>query len=185
MWTKKPPSKPGWYWHRLDREDTPEPVELFECLLESRAHVRTFASLIAGLTKCYRSLTSSRAASGGPSLSSHLNSSDGDDVCCPNCGAIMQRAGSCYVCPVCGATTGCGISLTSSVCRLVLPQLRARRAELLAAMVARSPPANPSAQRRSYLRVAATSSSRALHSRSQQARSFFAGHSRSLFQGAR
>lgn len=26
---------------------------------------------------------------------------------CPNCGAITQRAGSCYSCPNCGASTGC------------------------------------------------------------------------------
>ncbi len=26
---------------------------------------------------------------------------------CPSCGAIMQRSGSCYVCPNCGSTSGC------------------------------------------------------------------------------
>lgn len=31
-----------------------------------------------------------------------------DDVVCYNCGQLMQRAGSCMVCPSCGETTGCG-----------------------------------------------------------------------------
>lgn len=31
-----------------------------------------------------------------------------DDVVCFNCGQLMQRAGSCMVCPSCGETTGCG-----------------------------------------------------------------------------
>ena len=28
-------------------------------------------------------------------------------VLCPVCGDMMQRAGSCYACPSCGATSGC------------------------------------------------------------------------------
>ncbi len=31
-----------------------------------------------------------------------------DGIPCPWCGGIMMRAGSCYVCPQCGETTGCG-----------------------------------------------------------------------------
>jgi predicted RNA-binding Zn-ribbon protein involved in translation (DUF1610 family) len=31
----------------------------------------------------------------------------GDEITCPNCGALMQRAGSCYCCPECGTTSGC------------------------------------------------------------------------------
>lgn len=31
-----------------------------------------------------------------------------DGNMCANCGSITQRSGSCYVCPACGSTTGCG-----------------------------------------------------------------------------
>lgn len=30
-----------------------------------------------------------------------------DAPTCPECGAIMQRSGSCYLCPQCGRTSGC------------------------------------------------------------------------------
>ncbi|CUU10314.1 ribonucleoside-diphosphate reductase class II [Candidatus Kryptobacter tengchongensis] len=33
--------------------------------------------------------------------------SQSDAPPCPSCGTIMQRAGSCYVCPNCGSTSGC------------------------------------------------------------------------------
>lgn len=32
---------------------------------------------------------------------------DGDAIACQVCGGLMQRAGSCYVCPDCGSTSGC------------------------------------------------------------------------------
>ena len=30
-----------------------------------------------------------------------------DAPTCPNCGALMQRSGSCHTCPDCGASNGC------------------------------------------------------------------------------
>lgn len=31
----------------------------------------------------------------------------GDEPVCSQCGTIMQRAGSCFVCPDCGNNSGC------------------------------------------------------------------------------
>jgi hypothetical protein len=33
-----------------------------------------------------------------------------DGICCPKCGAIMVRTGSCYTCPECGHNGGCGLT---------------------------------------------------------------------------
>jgi rubrerythrin len=41
-----------------------------------------------------------------PTPITSLPSSEG--VMCENCGALMQRTGSCYTCPSCGNHTGCG-----------------------------------------------------------------------------
>lgn len=30
-----------------------------------------------------------------------------DAPCCPNCGNLMYRSGTCYLCQECGSTTGC------------------------------------------------------------------------------
>ncbi len=43
----------------------------------------------------------------GPSKPAHTPRSRVGDVICPNCGDIMQRAGSCHACPSCGSTSGC------------------------------------------------------------------------------
>jgi ribonucleoside-diphosphate reductase alpha chain len=37
----------------------------------------------------------------------HVFESQSDAPPCPSCGTIMQRSGSCYVCPNCGSTSGC------------------------------------------------------------------------------
>jgi ribonucleoside-diphosphate reductase alpha chain len=42
-----------------------------------------------------------------PSRPTHTPRSRVGDVLCPNCGDIMQRAGSCHACPSCGSTSGC------------------------------------------------------------------------------
>ena len=31
----------------------------------------------------------------------------GDSTICPECGGLMERAGKCHVCSVCGSTNGC------------------------------------------------------------------------------
>ncbi len=56
----------------------------------------------------------SRAASapaprpaGGGASSTPTSAEQRDAPFCYNCGNVMQRAGSCYVCPSCGSTSGC------------------------------------------------------------------------------
>jgi ribonucleoside-diphosphate reductase alpha chain len=34
--------------------------------------------------------------------------SQSDTPLCTNCGSLTQRSGTCYLCPNCGTTTGCG-----------------------------------------------------------------------------
>jgi ribonucleoside-diphosphate reductase alpha chain len=47
-------------------------------------------------------------AAGQPAVSDALNPVyEGEVMLCYVCGDIMQRAGSCYACPSCGATSGC------------------------------------------------------------------------------
>ncbi len=46
-------------------------------------------------------------APAAPSRPTHTPRSRVGDVLCPNCGDIMQRAGSCHACPSCGSTSGC------------------------------------------------------------------------------
>jgi ribonucleoside-diphosphate reductase alpha chain len=46
-------------------------------------------------------------APGAPTRPTHTPRSRVGDVLCPNCGDIMQRAGSCHACPSCGSTSGC------------------------------------------------------------------------------
>jgi ribonucleoside-diphosphate reductase alpha chain len=47
------------------------------------------------------------SAPAAPSKPAHTPRSRVGDVLCPNCGDIMQRAGSCHACPSCGSTSGC------------------------------------------------------------------------------
>ena len=46
-------------------------------------------------------------APAAPAKPAHTPRSRVGDVLCPNCGDIMQRAGSCHACPSCGSTSGC------------------------------------------------------------------------------
>ena len=46
--------------------------------------------------------------SGSDDMNSHLAHLQADAPPCTDCGTIMVRAGACYKCPNCGATSGCG-----------------------------------------------------------------------------
>ncbi len=46
-------------------------------------------------------------AAAPPTRPAHEPRSRVGDVICPNCGDMMQRAGSCHACPSCGSTSGC------------------------------------------------------------------------------
>ncbi|MDP9267265.1 MAG: hypothetical protein M3P27_02935 [Acidobacteriota bacterium] len=41
-------------------------------------------------------------------------------ICCPKCGAIMVRTGSCYTCPECGHNGGCGVTTLLTLAVLTL-----------------------------------------------------------------
>ena len=48
-----------------------------------------------------------RAPSAALEARAGLHAHEAEVVLCPNCGDIMQRAGSCHACPSCGSTSGC------------------------------------------------------------------------------
>jgi ribonucleoside-diphosphate reductase alpha chain len=54
-----------------------------------------------------RTSTMSRTTSSTPSGSANARAEQRDAPLCYQCGMVMQRAGSCYLCTSCGTTSGC------------------------------------------------------------------------------